>query len=121
MRAAGIICEFDPFHNGHKYLIDCIRTELSPDAVVCVMSGNFVQRGEPAIADKRLRAKAALLNGADLLLELPVTYAMSTAQNFALGGISALAAAGCDTLIFGSECAHLAKLTAAAERLESDD
>ena len=84
------------------------------------MSGNFVQRGDLAIADKRLRAKAALLNGADLVLELPVVYAMSTAQNFALGGVAALAAAGCDTLMFGSECADVKRLAEAAERLESE-
>ena len=114
----GIIAEFNPFHNGHQALLQKAK---ETGEVVCVMSGNFVQRGDLAIADKRLRAKAALAGGADLVLELPVVYAMSTAQNFALGGVAALAAAGCDTLMFGSECADFKKLTDAAERLESDD
>ena len=88
---------------------------------MCVMSGNFVQRGEAAIAEKRLRAKAALLNGADLVLELPVPYAMSTAQNFALGGVSVLAAMGCEALMFGSECGEIEPLLRAADRLTAAD
>lgn len=116
MSRVGIIAEFNPFHNGHETLL---RKAKETGDAVCVMSGNFVQRGDFAIADKRLRAKAALLSGADLVLELPVVYAMSTAQNFALGGVAALAAAGCDTLLFGSECADPERLAAAVERLES--
>ena len=73
----GIICEYNPFHNGHKKQIDIIKQRFGPDcAIVCLMSGNFVQRGAPAIFPKEYRAKAALACGADLVLELPVTAAL---------------------------------------------
>ena len=86
MSVAGIIAEFDPFHNGHQYLIDTVRRELSPRAVVCVMSGNFTQRGEPAILDKFTRAQLAIKGGADLVVELPVCCAVNAAREFAFGG-----------------------------------
>lgn len=118
MSVIGIICEFNPFHNGHKYLIDCVKKD--GDAVVCVMSGNFVQRGEPAIFDKRCRAKAALLSGADLVIELPVAFSVSGAQTFARGGVKLLNSLGVvDTLAFGSECGDLEKLISAADALEN--
>jgi len=113
----GIIAEFNPLHNGHKYLIEKAK-EKGP--VVCVLSGNFVQRGETAIAEKRVRTKAALLCGADLVLELPVLWSMSTAQNFALGGVSALGYAGCDGILFGSEKGDISELKKAAEILQSE-
>ena len=104
MKAAGIICEFDPFHNGHKYLIDSVHREISPDAVVCVMSGAFTQRGEPASWDKFARAKAAVKGGADLVLELPALYAVNSAEYFARGGVRILKGLGCvEYLAFGSE------------------
>ncbi len=112
----GIIAEFNPLHNGHKYLINEAKKH---GTVVCVISGNFVQRGDTAIFDKRLRAEAALECGADLVIELPVCYSMSTAQNFALGGVSLLDAIGCDTLMFGSECGETENLIETAEILSS--
>ena len=114
----GIIAEFNPLHTGHKYLINEAKRYGS---VVCVLSGNFVQRGDTAIIDKRKRALAALRCGVDLVLELPVIWSMSTAQNFALGSVAALKAAGCDTLIFGSESGDVKKLLETAEILLSDE
>lgn len=103
--AIGIVAEFNPFHNGHKYLIETAKS-LSDEAVVAVMSGAFVQRGGIAITDKLTRAKMALQNGVDLVIELPVTFSHNTAQKFALGAIATLNATGIfTTLAFGSECA----------------
>ena len=77
MSVIGIVCEFNPFHNGHKHLIDSVKG--NEGIVVCVMSGNFVQRGEPAIFPKETRVKSALVNGADIVLELPFLYANASA------------------------------------------
>ena len=108
MSVAGIIAEFDPFHNGHQYLIDTVRRELSPRAVVCVMSGNFTQRGEPAILDKFTRAQLAVKGGADLVVELPVCCAVNAAREFAFGGVRTLHLLGFVThLAFGSETGDL--------------
>lgn len=112
----GIIAEFNPLHTGHYRLLSKAR-ELG--TVIAVISGNFVQRGDIAVAEKRVRAAAALGCGADAVLELPVSYSMSTAQNFALGGVSALYAAGCDTIMFGSECGEISELLKAADALSS--
>lgn len=116
MSTIGIIAEFNPLHSGHKYLI---HEASKRGRVVCILSGNFVQRGDTAIADKGIRAQAALLSGADLVLELPVLWSMSTAENFALGGVCAAVAAGCDTLFFGSESGDIDELVKAAEILQS--
>ena len=116
----GIICEYNPFHNGHKKQIDLIRAKFGPDAaIVCVMSGNFVQRGAPAIADKSIRAKAAILAGADLVLELPVTCALSSAEGFATGAVRILTGV-CDALCFGAETADGTLLQATAAALLTD-
>ena len=80
MKAAGIICEYNPFHNGHIYHIEKTRALTGCDVVICVMSGNFVQRGEPAIIDKRLRCKAALEHGVDIVIELPIFRAVCIRQ-----------------------------------------
>ena len=121
MKTVGIICEYNPFHNGHKKQIDIIRAKLGPDcAIVCLMSGNFVQRGYPAIFHKSLRAQAAVLSGADLVLELPVTYALSSAEGFAAGGVRILSSF-CDLLCFGTETGVLDSLTATAKSLLSPD
>jgi len=106
MRVCGIVAEYNPFHNGHKYLIDKIR-EIGFDYIVAVMSGNYVQRGEPAILDKRLRTKQALANGVDLVVELPLPFAVSSAEKFALGSVCILDSLGVvDSLCFGSECGN---------------
>ena len=104
MRSIGIICEYNPFHKGHQRQLRLARELAGEDcALVCLMSGNYVQRGEPAIFPKMLRAEAALRCGADLVLELPLTAALSSAEGFAAGGVSILTALGCDALCFGTE------------------
>lgn len=118
MSTVGIIAEFNPLHSGHKYLINEAKKH---GTVVCVISGNFVQRGDTAIAEKRIRAEAALRCGAALVLELPVCWSMSTAQNFALGGVSILKNIGCDSIVFGSECGDLSKLQKASAILKSSE
>ncbi len=111
MNICGIICEYNPFHNGHKYLIDQIRKHQPDTKMVVCMSGNFVQRGEFAVYDKYARAKAAILNGIDLVIELPVHFSCCTAERFAFGGIYLLNALGCiDTLCFGSESGNIKDL-----------
>ena len=121
MKAVGIICEYNPMHLGHKKQIDEIRRICGEDAaVVCLMSGNFVQRGAPAIIDKTLRAKAAIQCGADLVLELPVEYALSSAEGFAAGGVNILGKF-CDALCFGAETADKSQLLNAAGALLSEE
>ena len=115
-----IICEFDPLHNGHKYILDCMR-ESGAECIVACMSGNFTQRGSPAYFDKHSRAEAALNCGADLVTELPVTFACAGAERFAFGGVSILNALGCaDSIFFGSECGSTELLRKAALALEGD-
>lgn len=117
MKTVGIICEYNPIHLGHKKQIDRIRSEFGEDtAIICAMSGNFVQRGSPAIVDKTARARAAVSCGADLVLELPVTTALSSAEGFAAGGVRTLAPL-CDVLCFGAETADSEKLLSAARAL----
>jgi len=115
MKVMAVICEYNPFHNGHAYQLKKQKEELSCDAVLCLMSGHFVQRGEPAICDKWARAKMALSCGADLVLELPAVYALSSAEGFAQGAVSLLSALGLSGyLAFGSETADLDKLLSVA-------
>ena len=116
----GIICEFNPFHKGHQYLLRRAR-EHGAETVVCAMSGNFVQRGDFAVADKFARAEMAVRCGADLVLELPTPWAMAGAETFAKGGVELLIKAGCDVLAFGSECGNLAALQAVAEGVAAPD
>ncbi len=120
MKAVGIICEYNPLHLGHKKQLDRIRTERPDSAIVCIMSGNFVQRGHPAIVDKSLRAKAAVLSGADLVLELPLTAALSSAEGFAAQGVRLLAPI-CDTLCFGCESGNSEALMDTARALLGPD
>ena len=104
MQTAGVICEYNPFHLGHARQLGLIRQQLGPEAAsVCLMSGNYVQRGEPAVFDKCVRARAAVEAGANLVLELPVTYALRSAEGFAAGGVSILSRLGCCFLSFGCE------------------
>lgn len=121
MRVIGIISEYNPFHSGHRYQISETKRGLGEDSlIVCVMSGNFVQRGDAAICDKWTRAAMALRGGADLVLELPTVWAVSSAETFAEGGVSMLDATGVvDTLSFGSESGELAPLEQAATLLSS--
>ena len=102
MQLCGIICEFNPFHNGHKYLIEQAK-KLTGEKIVCLMSGNFVQRGEPAFQEKYQRAKNAIFCRADVVLELPTIYACSNAENFAYGSIKTLKALNVKHLAFGIE------------------
>ncbi len=120
MQTVGIICEYNPLHLGHKKQIDIIRAQRGDDCgIVCLMSGNFVQRAAPAIFDRTLRAKAAIVCGADLVLELPVTAALSSAEGFAAGGVSILGKF-CDELCFGAENADAQLLMDTAKTLLSD-
>ena len=117
---SGVIAEFNIFHNGHKYLVD--EAKKQSDAVVSVMSGSFVQRGDTAIADKWSRARAALMCGVDLVLELPVCYALNAAPDFAAGGVNTLASLGIiDTLVFGSESGDIDVLSEAAHKADGDN
>ena len=120
MRIIGIICEYNPLHLGHRKQFDRIREAFGPEcAIVCAMSGNFVQRGAPAIVDKSLRAQAAITCGADLVLELPVTTSLSSAEGFAAGGVRILSRL-CDTLCFGAETAKADLLLNTAQALLGD-
>lgn len=119
MNISGIISEYNPFHMGHKHHIDQTRAELGADTgIICVMSGNFVQRGEPAAFTKNARAECAVHGGADLVLELPLPWALSSAEGFARGAVGVLGATGVVShLSFGSECGNVAPLDEAARVL----
>lgn len=123
MKICGIIAEYDPFHTGHRHQIQEIRSLLGADcAILCVMSGNWTQRGDPALVDKHTRARMALMGGVDLVLELPLPCAISSAEGFARGGTAVLNAAGIVThLCFGSECGDLIPLSRAAQALDSKE
>ena len=119
MKIGAVIAEFNPFHTGHGYLLEKIRTKC--DAVVAVMSGNFVQRGECAIFDKSERTKMVLQNGVDLVIELPVVYALSSAEGFARGSVSTIIGTGIvDELWFGSECGDTCALENIAHILNNE-
>ena len=121
MRIVGIICEYNPLHRGHKKQIGQIRAQYGTDcAVVCLMSGDFVQRGHPAIISKMRRAEAAVRCGADLVLELPVTAAIASAERFAAEGVRILSGF-CDELCFGAETADGEALMATANALLSPE
>ena len=114
MKTYGIICEYNPFHNGHIYQIEETRKH-GADHIVAIMSGNYVQRGDVAIVDKFKRAQIAVNHGADLVVELPVTYSLASAEMFARAGVMMLASLGCvDGISFGSECGDINLLKNAA-------
>ncbi len=118
MKVVGIVAEFNPFHNGHKYIIEQAKTLSGADYCVVVMSGDFVQNGTPAICSKELRCKMALLSGADLVLMLPVSVSTASAEGFSEGAIALLDALGCvDTLCFGSESVNLELMEGIADIL----
>lgn len=116
MRVCGIICEYDPFHNGHAHLLRTLRAQTGCDWVVCAMSGHFTQRGNPAILSKWARAEMALRGGADAVFELPTLFAVRDAERFARGGVGLLASLGVVThLGFGSESGDLDALRLSAK------
>ncbi len=122
MQTAGVICEYNPFHLGHARQLGLIRQQLGQEAaIVCLMSGNYVQRGEPAVFDKCVRARAAVEAGASLVLELPVTYALRSAEGFAAGGVSILSRLGCGFLSFGCESGDGDAIFRAAEASRSSE
>ena len=123
MKTVGIICEYNPFHLGHARQFQLIRDEFGADtAIVCIMSGNYVQRGEPAMWDKYTRAKAAVACGADVVLELPITGVLQSAEGFAQTGVQCLTKfGGIDYLSFGAECPDAQKLLDLSERLDSEE
>ena len=122
MTTTAMICEFNPLHNGHKYIIEQALRITDGSPLICLMSGNYVQRGEPAIFSKWARTRAALLCGADLVLELPSLYAASSAEYFATGAVAILNAMGvADKLVFGIEAENYAAVGAyVAERMADE-
>ena len=121
-RITGIIAEYNPFHKGHAYHLEKARELTCADHLIVVMSGDFVQRGAPALFDKYLRTRMALLEGADLVLELPVSIACASAEYFASGAVSVLDQLGCvNALCFGSESGDVRALTACAKVLLEED
>lgn len=117
MKTVGIIAEYNPFHNGHLYQLKKAKEITGADFAVVVMSGDFTQRGTPAVFDKYTRCRLSLLAGADLCIELPVVYATASAEFFAKGAVSLLSALGVDALCFGSECGEIAPLREIASLL----
>ena len=121
MKTVGLITEYNPFHNGHAYHIEKAKMLTGADRVIVIMSGDFVQRGAPAVMPKHLRAESALLSGASLIIELPVCFATGSAEYFAQGSISLLNQLGCiDSICFGSECGDLHLLEEIAQILADE-
>ena len=120
MKIVGLITEYNPFHAGHLYHMQQARELTGADYCVVLMSGSFVQRGEPAIFDKYLRTKTALLAGADLVLEIPAAFSTASAHEFAAYGVALLSAIGVDAVVFGSECGQVEILKQAAYALNHE-
>jgi predicted nucleotidyltransferase len=121
MRAVGLITEYNPFHNGHLHHLRASRKAAGADVAVAVMSGHFLQRGEPALLDKWLRAEMALRCGVDVVVELPFAFACASAPHFARGAVQCLEALGVETLCFGSESGDLAELQHCALLLDEHE
>ncbi len=121
MKIAGIVAEYNPFHTGHAYQISQTRAQLGPDSgIIAVMSGNWVQQANCAVADKWTRTRLALMGGADLVLELPTVWSTASAEGFARGAVTILNACGvADAISFGSECGNVEGLTAISACLDS--
>ena len=120
MKTIGIICEYNPFHNGHSHQLHTLASKY-PDALrICIMSGSFVQRGEPALFSKFDRARWAILGGADVVIELPTLYSLGSAQLFGTGAIRLIQALSIDTLSFGSETTDLDQLIFTAKRMDCE-
>ena len=120
MKIVGLITEYNPFHAGHLYHMQRARELTGADYCVVLMSGSFVQRGEPAIFDKYRRTRAALLAGADLVLEMPTAFSTASAHEFAAYGVALLSAIGVDAVVFGSECGQIEFLKQAASALNHE-
>ena len=121
MKTVGIIAEYNPFHTGHQYHIETTKKLTNADCLIVIMSGNYVQRGFPAIADKHTRAKAAILGGADLVIELPTIYATGSAETFAMGAISILDKIGTvDMVSFGAETNNIDLLNRIADIIHNE-
>ena len=121
MRAVGLITEYNPFHNGHLYHLQESCRVTSAEVSVAVMSGHFLQRGEPALVDKWVRSEMALAAGVDLVVELPLPWACSSAPDFARGAVHALTDLGVDSLCFGSEVGEIKPLQACADFLHDNN
>ena len=122
MKACGVIAEYNPFHNGHAYQLKKAKDRSGAEVMVVVMSGNFLQRGEPAMLNKWVRAQLALQHGADLVVELPIEYSVQPADFFSKGSVAILDLLKCDTLSFGSETGSGADFYEAARQyLEHED
>ena len=120
MKIAAVIAEYNPFHLGHEYMLTKVRN-MGYDGIIAVMSGNFVQRGDAAISDKRSRAKMAISSGVDLVIELPLPYAVASAQKFAFGAVKIIKACGIvDAIAFGSECGDVELIKCTAEIIKND-
>jgi predicted nucleotidyltransferase len=118
MKAVGLIVEYNPFHNGHAYHLKAAKEIAEADLTIAVMSGNFLQRGEPALVSKWYRAKMTLLGGVDIVLELPYQFATQKAETFANGAVSILDAIGCQSLCFGSESGDISTIIKTVNYLE---
>ncbi|MGL5963958.1 MAG: nucleotidyltransferase family protein, partial [Fusobacteriaceae bacterium] len=121
MKAVGVVVEYNPFHNGHKYHLEKAKEATEADIVIAVMSGDFTQRGEVACIDRFKRAEMALLNGVDLIAELPIFYSSQSAEIFAKGAMNILSELGVDFVVFGSESGEIENIEKIAELEESDE
>ncbi len=117
MNICAIICEYNPFHEGHHFQIETARNETGASHIVCIMSGNYVQRGDVAVYDKWYRAECAIKGGADLVIELPTPYVLTSAEFFAKSGVFLARQIGAKTLSFGSECGDIEALKNVAAKL----
>lgn len=121
MKAVGVVVEYNPFHNGHLFHLQMAKEQTGADIAIAAMSGNFLQRGEPALVSKWSRTRMALLAGVDIVFELPYRFATQHAETFAEGAVSILSAAGCDTLCFGSESGDLEAFNKTVAFLEENN
>jgi len=121
MKITAVVSEFNPFHKGHEYILERARAKTGADFVIALMSGNFVQRGEPALFDMGIRTEAALINGADAVFELPPQFSLSSAEGFATGAVCILNKLGIDHMVFGSECGDIKSLKEAAAVLSEEN
>ncbi|MGL5123483.1 MAG: nucleotidyltransferase [Fusobacteriaceae bacterium] len=121
LKAVGMIVEYNPFHNGHKYHLERAKKESCSDIVIAVMSGDYVQRGEPSFLNRWTKAKMALENGVDIVLELPSFYSTQNAEVFSFGAVGILASIGVKTIVFGSECGNIEKLKKISSVEESSE